>query len=104
MTKVDEYCMGEGIIAVSNGEVWAVDDSGMPAVIGKIGRVELSIEMPEELIGIYRIEHIMLFDENDEELYDDQKSVDNMEYYSEGELVETLARKYGVSDDVIIVI
>ena len=68
MSKVDEYT-GNGMIVVSDGEVWAVDDSGLPDVIGEIGRVELSIEMPENLIGIYRVEHIMLFDEDDEELY-----------------------------------
>ena len=69
MSKVDEYT-GNGMIVVSDGEVWAVDDSGLPDVIGEIGRVELSIEMPENLIGIYRVEHIMLFDEDDEELYE----------------------------------
>ena len=57
MSKVDEYT-GNGMIVVSDGEVWAVDDSGLPDVIGEIGRVELSIEMPENLIGIYRVEHI----------------------------------------------
>ena len=47
MSKVDEYT-GNGMIVVSDGEVWAVDDSGLPDVIGEIGRVELSIEMPED--------------------------------------------------------
>lgn len=49
MSKVDEYT-GNGMIVVSDGEVWAVDDSGLPDVIGEIGRVELSIEMPENLM------------------------------------------------------
>lgn len=40
MSKVDEYT-GNGMIVVSDGEVWAVDDSGLPDVIGEIGRVEL---------------------------------------------------------------
>ena len=39
MSKVDEYT-GNGMIVVSDGEVWAVDDSGLPDVIGEIGRVE----------------------------------------------------------------
>lgn len=92
MSKVDEYT-GNGMIVVSDGEVWAVDDSGLPDVIGEIGRVELSIEMPENLIGIYRVEHIMLFDEDDEELYDDQTLVDNTEYHSERALVKAVAKK-----------
>ena len=101
--KVDEYT-GNGMIVVSDGEVWAVDDSGLPDVIGEIGRVELSIEMPENLIGIYRVEHIMLFDEDDEELYDDQTLVDNTEYHSERALVKAVAKKYGISEDIITVL
>ena len=103
MSKVDEYT-GNGMIVVSDGEVWAVDDSGLPDVIGEIGRVELSIEMPENLIGIYRVEHIMLFDEDDEELYDDQTLVDNTEYHSERALVKAVAKKYGISEDIITVL
>ena len=89
MSKVDEYT-GNGMIVVSDGEVWAVDDSGLPDVIGEIGRVELSIEMPENLIGIYRVEHIMLFDEDDED--------------SERALVKAVAKKYGISEDIITVL
>ena len=93
MSKVDEYT-GNGMIVVSDGEVWAVDDSGLPDVI----------EMPENLIGIYRVEHIMLFDEDDEELYDDQTLVDNTEYHSERALVKAVAKKYGISEDIITVL
>ena len=54
--------------------------------------------MPENLIGIYiELEHIMLFDEDDEELYDDQTLVDNTEYHSERALVKAAAKKYGIS-------
>ena len=84
MSKVDEYT-GNGMIVVSDG-------------------VELSIEMPENLIGIYRVEHIMLFDEDDEELYDDQTLVDNTEYHSERALVKAVAKKYGISEDIITVL
>lgn len=100
MTKVDEY-IGEGTIVASHGEVWAIDDSCLPDVIGKIERIELSIEQPEEMIGIYRIEQVMIFDENDEELYNDQDKVNNDEYHSEEEVVEALAKAYGVSADII---
>lgn len=103
MTKADEYT-GEGTIMVSNGEVCGIDDSCLPDVIGKIGRVELSIEQPEEMIGIYRIEHVMLFNEDDEELYDDQDIVDNAEYHEEDELVKALANAYGVSTDIVEII
>ncbi|NFO05489.1 hypothetical protein FDB23_15705 [Clostridium botulinum] len=103
MTKADEYT-GEGTIMVSNGKVCAIDDSCLPDVIGEIGCVELSIEQPEEMIGIYRIEHVMLFNEDDEELYDDQDIVDNAEYHEEDELVKALANAYGVSTDIVEII
>ena len=46
----------------------------------------------------------MLFDEDDEELYDDQTLVDNTEYHSERALVKAVAKKYGISDDIITVL
>ena len=82
MTKAEEYT-GNGTIMIGNGEVWAIDDSGIPDVIGKIERIELAIEYPENMIGISRVEHVMLYNENDEELYDDQDIVNNDEYHSD---------------------
>lgn len=92
-----------GLTIVSDGEVLAIDDSGIPDVIGKIERIELSIEQPEEMIGIYRIEQIVLFDGDDEQLYDDQGKV-NDEYHSEEEVVEALAKAYGVPADIIEIV
>ncbi|MDU8672522.1 hypothetical protein [Paenibacillus polymyxa] len=100
MTIVDMYT-GKGTIVASHGEVWVIDDSCIPDVLGKIDRIELSIEQPEEMIGIYRIEHVMLFNEDDEPLYDDQDKVNNDEYRSEEELVKALAIAYGVSANII---
>ncbi|MBL4933033.1 hypothetical protein [Clostridium paridis] len=103
MTKADKY-IGEGTIIVSNGEVLVADDNCLPNVIGKIGHIELSIEQPKEMIGIYRIEHVMLFNEDNEELYDDQSIVDNTEYHEEDELVKALTNAYGVSIDIVEII
>ena len=103
MTKVDK-CTGDGQIVLSDGEVWAIDDSGIPDVIGKIKRIELAIENPEEMLGISRVEHVMLYDENDEELYEDQEIVDNHEYHSDKSLISGVAKHYGVSEDIIEVI
>ena len=47
---------------------------------------------------------LMLFDEDDEELYDDQTLVDNTEYHSERALVKAVAKKYGISEDIITVL
>lgn len=103
MNKADEY-KGYRTIMVGNGEVWFVDDNCLKHVIGKIGRVELSVEQPEEMIGIYRIEHVMLFNEDDEELYDDQVIVDNTEYHDKDEIVKSLAKVYGISTDIVEII
>jgi len=98
MSKVDEYT-GNGMIVVSDGEVWAVDDSGLPDVIGEIGRVELSIEMPENLIGIYRVEHIMLFDEDDEISFDAEEEEETPEETAE-EVLEDMAHEEDAEDEV----
>ncbi|MCP3779373.1 hypothetical protein [Paenibacillus sp. MZ03-122A] len=107
MTKADDFKAqndGEIIIQVSHGEVWAIDNSGSPVVIGKIERIDLSIEEPEETPGVYRVEYVMIYDDNDEKLHDDQDVVDNTEYHAYHELVEALATKYGVSKDIIDVV
>lgn len=107
MTKADEYkaqADGEIIIQVSHGEVWAIDDSCLPNVIGKIEHIELSIEEPEETPGVYRVEYVLIYDDNAEKLHDDQDVVDNTEYHDHHELVDALTIKYGVSKDIINVV
>ncbi|MEK4529945.1 hypothetical protein NST38_31575 [Paenibacillus sp. FSL H8-0104] len=107
MTKVKEFIAqndGEISIQASGGEVWAIDDSCLPDVIGKIERIELSIEEPDETPGVYRVEYVMMYDDNDERLHDDQDVVDNTEYHDYNDLIEALATKYGVSKDIIDVV
>lgn len=107
MTKVDEFkaqADGEIIIQVSHGEVCAIDDSGLSDVIGKIERIDLSIEEPEGTPGVYRVESVMIYGEKDEKLYDDQDVVDNTEYHAHHKLVDALAIKYGVSKDIIDIV
>lgn len=107
MTKVKTYKAqtdGEIYIHVSHGEVWAIDDSCLPDTIGLIGRIDLSIEEPEETPGVYRIEHVMIYDDNDERLHEDQDIVDNTEYHDRNELIQALADKYGVSTDIINIV
>lgn len=107
MTKADEFKAqsdGKINIQVSNGEVWAIYDSSLSDVIGKIERIDLSIEEPEETPGVYRVEYVIMYDDNDEKLYDDQDAVDNTEYHTHHELIDTLAIKYGVSKHIIDVV
>lgn len=101
MTKADEY---SGIIQVADGQVCAIGGDKGYEVIGKIGRVELSIEHPEQMLGISRVEYVMIYDENDKELYGDQDIVNNDEYYSDDELIEDLAESYGISKDIVDVV
>ena len=88
-------------ITVSNGSVSGMDTNYKTIVLGQIGRVELAIEQPENMLGIYRVEHIMIYNDHDDELYDDQSLVDNTEYHSEEELIEDIASQYGISADLI---
>lgn len=103
MTIAKEY-KGNGTIKVENGQVCAIGDREGFEVLGKIGRVELSIEHPEQMLGISRMEHVMLYDENDKALYEDQGIINNIEYHSDKDLVEDLAKKYGISKDIVDVV
>lgn len=103
MTIAKEY-KGNGTIKVENGQVYAIGGDKGYEVIGKIGRVELSIEHPEQMLEISRVEHVMVYDENDKALYEDQGIVNNDEYHSDKELVESLAKKYGISKGIIDIV
>lgn len=56
------------------------------------------------MLGISRVEHVMLYNEKDEELYEDQKIVNNNEYFSDEDLIEAICEYYGVSGEIIEVI
>ena len=90
-----------GWIEIKNGEVWGMNPLGEDALIGKIGRIELAIEYPENMVGISRIEHVMLKNEDGEDLYNDQDIVDNAEFHSDDDLIDSIANRYGVSSDVV---
>ena len=106
MTKVQEYfATGEsGYVEISGGVVSVIGGLGSTKEIGEIGYVEVSIEHPEQMLGISRAEHIMLFNESNEELHDDQNMIDNTEYNSDKELIEEIAKRYGISQDIIEII
>lgn len=104
MTRVEEYNVRTDEIIFEEGEVLILNDSGIWESLGKIGRIELSIEYPEQMLGICRVEHIMLFDEYDRELYEDQAIVNNDEYHSDQSLIKAIAKHYGVTCDIIDVI
>lgn len=91
-------------VMVKDGEISTIDKEGNFLVQCKIERVELSIEEPEEMLGIYRVENIQIYNDDDEMVYDDQGMVDNSEFHSENELVEYIAEEYGISTDIIEVV
>ena len=64
-------------------------------VLGEVGIVELSVEMPPEMLGIYRIKSIRVYDTAETMEFNDQEKVDNQEFFSEEEIKEFLAEAYG---------
>ena len=96
MTKNEKY--------TADGMVYYFDEFEMPTVLGRIAYIELSIEHPEKMLGISRVQSAILYDINDNELYDDQSVVDNAEYHSDRELVNALATHYSVDKDLIQII
>ena len=46
-------------------------------VLGVVGRVILAVEMPPEMLGIYRIESVIVYDVDETLEFNDQEKVDN---------------------------
>lgn len=86
---------------VENGIVYEIEDYTEKVEIGKIAKVELTIEHPEQMLGSSRVESSILFDEQDKELMNDQDVVDNQEYHSDEDLINSIARRYNISKDLI---
>ena len=70
-------------------------------VLGEVGIVELSVEMPPERLGIYRIKSIRVYDTAETMEFNDQEKVDNQEFFSEEEIKEFLAEAYGILPECI---
>lgn len=84
--------------------VYSLDEYEETHPIGEIASIQLSIEYPERMLSISRVENCVLFDENDTELLDDQSIVDNTEYTSDDELIEDIAKHYNISKDFITIL
>ena len=70
-------------------------------VLGEVGIVELSVEMPPGMLGIYRIKSIRVYDTAETMEFNDQEKVDNQEFFSEEEIKEFLAEAYGILPECI---
>lgn len=70
-------------------------------VLGVVGRVILAVEMPPEMLGIYRIESVIVYDVDETLEFNDQEKVDNQEFFSEEEIKEFLAEAYGILPECI---
>lgn len=96
-----EECYEKYSIYTEGNLVLGTDEYGCTKVIGKIDKVELSCERPRNMEGIYRVQNVLLFNEDEKELYDDQSVVDNQEYFSEEEMAIAIAKHYNVSRDKV---
>lgn len=57
--------------------------------------------MPPEMLGVYRIESVVVCDTDETIEFNDQEKVDNQEYFSEEEIKEFLAETYGILPECI---
>lgn len=86
---------------VENGIVYEIRKDEKKEVLGHIGKVELTLEYPPEMLGIIRIESSALFGENDNKLMEDNDIIDNQEYHSETMLKKEVAKHYGIPECII---
>ena len=82
-------------------EDWKIIDPISEKVLGEVGIVELSVEMPPEMLGIYRMKSIRVYDTAETMEFNDQEKVDNQEFFSEEEIKEFLAEAYGILPECI---
>lgn len=76
-------------------------DTASEKVLGEVGSVILAVEMPQEMLGIYRIESVKVYDVDETIEFNDQDKVDNQEFFSEEEIKEFLAEAYGILPECI---
>lgn len=86
---------------VENGYVYEISNGDERRLIGKVERLKLSIEHPERMLGISRVESLILCNEQGEELMNDPNIVDNQEYHSDSELISEISKRYNISKDLI---
>jgi len=63
--------------------------------------VHLDDNVPEDMHGIIRCGSVVSEDEDGNELKNHQELIDNTEFHSEDELIEYVAKKLGVSKDIV---
>lgn len=69
-----------------------------------MNRVEITLEqVPEYMTGVLRCESVRSYNEDDD-MTDHQELIDNMEFHSENELIQYVAKKLNVSTDIIEII
>lgn len=69
-----------------------------------IERVEITIEYPEEMEGILRLETLECFNSKDERIEGIIDLINNEEFHSEEEVINFVTRKLGISPDIIDVV
>lgn len=70
-------------------------------VLGEVGTVELSVDMPSDMLGIYRILRVDIYDTNETMFFCDLEKIDNQEFFSEEDIKEFLAEAYGILSEYI---
>lgn len=76
-------------------------DSILQEVLGEVGTVELSVEIPLDMLGIYRILSVTIYDTNQTMVFSNQEKIDNQEFFSEEKIKEFLAEAYGILSEYI---
>ena len=83
----------------------------MSSIPNNVARVEVTIEYPENTPGIGRLSSVILFDKDDNVIYNDQDIIDNAEYRYDSEneydlpirqqIAEVLSARYGICPSCI---
>ncbi|NNU90268.1 hypothetical protein [Anoxybacillus sp. CHMUD] len=69
-----------------------------------IASVQISIEQPEEMLGILRLESVTCYDASGNIIGDIPDLINNDEFHSERAVIRFVAKQLNVSEDIIEVV
>ena len=91
-------------IEYKHGNICIVKDYFETIKSIKIDSIEVSLEYPENMLGIQRIHNVKIIDELDNTIHEENKLIDNSEFYDNKGIQEFVADFCNVDVNVVVIV
>lgn len=91
-------------IEYENGNICIVKDYFETIKSTKIASIEVSLEYPENMLGIMRILNVKIIDELDNNIHEENDLIDNSEFYDNKSVQEFVADFCNVDVNVVVIV